>query len=257
MRRIAGLVGLALAATMIAAAPVNAAAHPSLSLKVPAHAHAGHTTKVTYHSSGTGSDTLVIQRSVGSAWQTLRQLHADSGSATLPALGIGVYDVRLAAYTSSGQLVTAVGHKLRVFGKVSFADLFSLPTHAYSTPATNFHYIFAFYNARGTYTALTVKNSPCESLHIQFIPGSDNGNETVVGVSTGTMYLGRHDRSKVHATVAPQTVGKINGATNLNSAWSLLVAQASSGGQLLTWYVNGYGICDGSSIKTWSYAGSQ
>ncbi|HWA66180.1 MAG TPA: hypothetical protein VG899_07410 [Mycobacteriales bacterium] len=257
MRRMACLVGLALAATtVVGTAPVAAASHPGLHLKVPAHAHAGKAATVTYTSSNTGSDRLVIQRLAGSTWKTMRRLHASHGSATLPALPIGVYDVRLAAYTGSGRLVSAVGRKLRVFERVSFATLFNLPVHAYSTPEANFHYTMQFYNGRGTYTALVVKDAPCDSVHVQFIPGSDNGEETVVGVSSGTLYLGRHDRSKLHATVAPQHIGRVGGPLDVDGAWSLLVAQAASGGQLLTWYVNGFADCDANHITTWATPGS-
>lgn len=257
MRRIACLVGLALSASMlVGASPVGAAAQPALHLKVPAHAHANKAATVRYSAASTGSDALALQRLSGTSWQTVKKVHAGSGSVTLPALQIGVYDLRLAAYSSSGKLVRAVGHKLRVFGKVKFSQLFNLPTHAYSTPAANFHYTFQFYNGRGTYTALVVKNAPCDSVHVQFIPGSDNGNETVVGVSSGTVYLGRHDKSKLHATVAPQHVGRVGGPLVLNGAWSLLVAQAASGGQLITWYVNGFADCDAQSITTWATPGS-
>ena len=80
----------------------------------------------------------------------------------------------------------------------------------------------------------------------------DNGNATIPGVSSGTLYLGRHGRSKVHDTVAPQHVGKVHGALTLNQAWSLLVAQARTGGQLMTWYVNGTASCDEHHFTTWS-----
>jgi hypothetical protein len=241
---------------LVSASPVAAASKPTLHLVMPAHVHANKPSTATYHSANTGSDEVVIQRMNGNRWQTIRRLHAASGKVTLPALGIGVYDVRLAAYTSGGQLVSAVGHKMRVFGRVSFAELFGLGVHAYSTPAANFHYTMQFYNSRGTYTALVVKDAPCDSVHVQFIPGTDNGNSTVVGVSSGTVYLGRHDRSKLHATVPPQTVGRVGGATDVGGAWSLLVAQAASGGQLITWYVNGFADCDATHITTWATPGS-
>ena len=101
MRRIACLVGLALGASLLVASPVGAAAHPTLRLTVPAHAHANKAAAVTYHSSATGSEHLVIQRLAGSDWQTLKKLGSPNGSVTLPALPIGVYDLRLAAYTTT------------------------------------------------------------------------------------------------------------------------------------------------------------
>ena len=257
MRRFALLAGFALAASTFAVAgPVSAASTPSLHLKVPAHARAGHPATVSYSSSGAGSDTLFIQRQEGSSWQTLQQLHSASGKYTLPSFGLGIYAIRLAAYTSHGKLVTAVGHQLHVFGRVKFADLFQQPIHSYSLPQKNFHYVFQFYNSRGAYTALVAKKAPCDSIHIQFVPGTDTGNQTVIGVSSATLYLGRHNKSKLQKTVAPQTIGNIGGSLALNGAWSIYLAQAASGGQLLTWYVNGYADCDGPTITTWAEPGS-
>lgn len=256
MRRTALLVGLALGASLIAVTPVTAANAPQLSLKVPAHAHANKSSTVTFHATGAGSDTLALQRLVGSSWRTVRKLHGTSGTATLPALPIGVYDVRVAAFSGAGHLVTAAGRKLRVFGTVKFTQLFGQPVHAYSTPEANFHYTFQFYNSRGAYTALVAKNAPCDSIHVQFIPGTDNGNATVIGVSSATLYLGRHNRSKLHATVAPQRIGKVHGALDLNGAWSIYVAQSAGGGQLITWYLNGFADCDSTRITTWATPGS-
>jgi hypothetical protein len=141
---------------ILPALPVNAASSPSVGLKVPAHAHAGKTTKVTYHSSGVSGDSLVLQEAVNGAWNTVRHLSGVSGTTTVPKLALGIYEIRVAAFTHSGGLVTAKAHALHVFGTVSFANLFSQPTHAYSTPAKNFHYVFEFYNSAGTYTALAV-----------------------------------------------------------------------------------------------------
>jgi hypothetical protein len=257
MGRFTLLVCFALGASTVAAAtPAGATSTPSLHLKLAAHARAGHASEASYSASSLGSDSLVIQRFNGTSWQTVQHLHSTSGKATLPALSIGVYDIRLAAFTNHGELATAVGRKLHVFGRVSFADLFAQPAHTYSLPQANFRYVFQFYNSRGAYTALVAKNAPCDSIHIQFVPGSDNGQETLVGVSSATLYLGRHDRSKLHKTVAPQTIGKVGGPLDLNGAWSIYLAQAASGGQLITWYVNGFADCDATSIKTWATPGS-
>jgi hypothetical protein len=259
MRRSACLIGFALgASTILTALPVNAAAQPSVGLKVPAHARAGHPTKVSYHSSGVSGDSVVLQRAVNGGWQTIQHLSKSSGTATVPKLALGVYEIRIAAFTKKGGLATAKAHALDVFGTVKFTDLFPQLGHGgyYSTPEKNFRYAFSFYNSAGTYTALTVKDSPCDSVHVQFIPGTDNGTSTVVGVSSGTLYLGRHDRSKVHSTIAPQHIGKVHGAVELNHAWSLLVAQAASGGQLMTWYVNGTASCDESPIAHFAALGA-
>ncbi|HEX3900257.1 MAG TPA: hypothetical protein VHW74_13900 [Mycobacteriales bacterium] len=258
MRRIACLAGFALGAAVLTAMPVSAAGQPSVGLKVPAHAHAGHPTKVHYSSSGVSGDTLVLQRQVGSAWHTIRTLSASSGTTTVPKLALGIYEIRLAAFTHSGGLVTAKGRVLHVFGTVKFTDLFPQLGHGghYSTPEKNFKYAFAFYNTAGTYTALTVKDSPCDSVHVEFIPGTDNGTASVPGVSSGTLYLGRHNRSKIHKTVAPQHIGTVHGSVLLNQAWSLLVAQSAGGGQLMTWYVNGSASCDHSPVAHFAASGA-
>jgi hypothetical protein len=254
MRRIACLVGgFALGISMLTALPVSAASQPSIHLKVPAHAKAGHPTTIRYSSSGVSGDSLVLQRAVESGgWHTIRTLSKSSGKTKVPALKLGVYAIRIAAFTHKGGLVTAAGKKLHVFGKVKFADLF--PQLGHGGTYHGFHYSVYFYNTAGTYTALKVRKSGCDSVHISFLPGSDPSTDTPpVGVSSGTLYLGRHNKSKVHTTIAPMNVGKVHGAVEVNHAWSILVAQSRGGGQLMTWYVNGYANCDKDQIT--DYAG--
>ena len=258
MRRIACLVGgLALGASMLTAVPVNAAGQPSIHLKVPA-AKAGQPTKVMYRSSGLSGDSLVLQTANDNThWKTVRHLSQPSGTTTVPKHDIGIYNVRVAAFTHKGGLVTADGHLLRVFGKVTFKQLFPQLGHGGTYQAANFHYAFSFYNDDGTYTALAVKHSPCNSVHVSFVPGGDPGTLAApVGVSSGTLYLGRHNKSKLHKTVAPLHVGKVHGAVQFDAAWSLLVAQARTGWQLMTWYVNGYANCDKFPITTYAALGA-
>ena len=178
MRTIACLVGgAALAASMVTAVPVSAAGQPSIHIKVPAAAKAGQPTKVKYSSTGLSGDSLVLQRANDNThWHTIRHLSKPNGTTTVPKLAIGIYNLRIAAFTRKGGLVTADGHLLHVFGKVPFTKLFPQLGHGGTYQGGgNYRYAFAFYNTDGTYTALTVKNSPCNSVHVSFVPGTDTG----------------------------------------------------------------------------------
>lgn len=254
MRRMACVIGgFALGASVLTAVPVSAASQPSIGLKVPAHAVAGKPTKVKYSSSGLSGDKLVLQRAVSDGWHTIRTLSKPSGTTKVPKLALGIYEIRVAAFTHKGGLVTATGRALHVFGRVNFVDLF--PQLGQGGHYNGFRYSVSFYNTSGTYTALAVKKSPCDSVHVSFLPGSQT-SAPPSGVSSGTLYLGRHKKAKLHDTVAPMTVGHVHGSVLLNQAWSLLVAQSRAGGELITWYVNGWANCDEGHITNFAALGA-
>ncbi|MGN6474617.1 MAG: hypothetical protein ACTHK4_13350, partial [Mycobacteriales bacterium] len=147
MRRIASLTGLALIASMsLTAVPVSAASQPDVGFKIPAHAHAGKPTPLTWHASGVGSDKVVLQGLNGNTWEKFRTLHGSKGSTTIPKEPIGIYDIRIAVYNRAGRLVTAKGHKLHVFGKVSWKRLFSKATPIDSGTYGSFSYVFRFFS---------------------------------------------------------------------------------------------------------------
>ncbi len=253
MRRIACLLGLALAtSTSLAAVPVSAASQPDVGFKIPAHAHAGKATPLTWHAAGVGNDSVVLQGLNGKTWQTFRHLHGAKGSTTIPKEPIGIYDIRIAVYNHSGRLVTAKGHKLHVFGKVSWKTLFRNGSAEHPGQYGSFNYVFRFFSNEVDYNALKVSNSPCDSVHIRYIPGTNNPNERVNNPSVVTVKLGRHNESTITKTSAPQTLAKIHASVPLNESWSINLSEPGNGSRLLTWYFNGSADCDQTLISNYN-----
>jgi hypothetical protein len=252
MRRRISLLGVALAATTsIIGGSAAAAGTASVGLKVPAHAQAGKPTTVTWHASNVSGDTVVLQREVGTTWKTIHHLSGTGGTTTVPKLRLGVYLVRVAAYSHSGKVVTATARRLHVFGTVSFTTLFnrsSRETGTYSTPSQNFYYAFSFYNSNGQYTALAVKNSPCDSVHVEFIPGTDP-YQRVPNPKSVSLSIGVNGHPVATRNDSPQNEAQVGHSLQLHHAWSLYVAQPSNGGQTITWYVNGSASCDSTQVN--------
>lgn len=253
MRRIACLLGLAVAAsTTLAATPVSAAGTPTLGLKVPAHAHAGKPTRVRWHASNVGSDSLVMQGYNSGTWETFRHLHGSFGTTTIPAEPIGIYDFRIAAYKKSGSLDTAVGRKLHVFGRVSWKSLFQTPKND-SGDYRGFHYVYSFFSNDVDYTALKVTGNYCSSIHIEYIPGNDPSQENEPISGEGTLKIGRHGESTITSTDAAQHLGKVSASLPYRKDWSVNLSEPGNGTRLFTWYVNGSGICDQTRITSYAY----
>lgn len=254
MRRIAALLGLMLAAaTLVAALPAGAAGQPDVGFKVPAHAHAHKVTNVRWHASGvSSSESVVMQGLNGRTWETFRHLHGTSGTTTIPGQPVGIYDFRIAVYSSSGSLITATGHKLHVFGTVSWGKLFQTPTNQRGTYGS-FRYVFQFFSNEVDYTALKVSGSPCDHVSIRYIPGTGNPNEQVNNPSEATVMLGRHGESTITRTTPPQTIGKLSASVPLGKSWSVNLSEPGNGGRLLTWYFNGKADCDQQRITTYQY----
>ncbi|HVS67821.1 MAG TPA: hypothetical protein VHE56_04675, partial [Mycobacteriales bacterium] len=247
------LLGLALAAsTSLSAVPVNAAGTPDLGLKVPAHAHAHKATTVSWHAFNRGSDTIVLQGYNNGTWVKVHTLHGTKGTSTIPAVGIGIFDFRLAAYSKSGKLITAVGRKLHVFGKVKWSSLFQTPKDD-SGDYRGFHYVYSFFSNDVDYTALKVTGNYCSSIHIVYVPGNsqDRQNDPISGEAT--MKLGRHGRSTITSTTTAQHKATVGGKLTLGKPWSVNLSEPGNGTRLFTWYVNGSGICDQTRITDYGY----
>jgi hypothetical protein len=256
VRKLASLLGLAVAASMaLVATPVSAAATPDIGFKVPAHAHANKPTTTRWHASGVGNKTVVLQGYNGNTktWGTFRHLHGTSGKTTIPAQPVGIYDFRIAVFDHSGKLVATKGHKLHVFGTVKWKSLFQLPKGESGNYDGRFHYVFRFFSNDVDYTALKVTDNPCTSVHISYIAGSDPEAPGQNLSGSGTVKLGRHGRSTVSETTPAQHVGKLHGSLALGKPWSISVAEDGAGSRIYNWYMNGTAVCDQQRITGFSY----
>ncbi|HVV76436.1 MAG TPA: hypothetical protein VHC43_10400 [Mycobacteriales bacterium] len=253
MRRIVSLLGVALAAsTSLAAVPVSAAGTPDLGLKVPAHAHAGKPTKVSWHAHNRGSDKIVLQGYNNGTWERVATLHGTKGTATIPKVGIGIFAFRVAAFAKSGKLVTAVGRKLHVFGKVKWSSLFQTP-RSDGGDYRGFHYVYSFFSNDVDYTALKVNKNYCSSIHIHYVPGNSQSNPNDAISGEGTLKLGRHGRSTITSTTTAQHEASLHGSLELGKSWSVNLSEPGNGTRLFTWYVNGSGTCDQTRITDYAY----
>ena len=254
MRKLVSLLGLAIAAsTSLVVGTASAAGTPDIGFSVPAHAHANKATSVHWHASGVGNKSVVLQGYNGNdkSWGTFRHLHGASGKTTIPREPVGIYDFRIAVFDHSGNLVTAKGHKLHVFGKVKWSSLFSKAPRQERGDYGSFHYVWTFFSNDVNYTALKVTSNPCSSVHVEYIPGTDNPNESVGG--EGTVKIGRHGRSTITSQAAAQHIGKVNASLPVGKSWTINLSEPGNGTRLFTWYFNGTGICDQKVITTYSY----
>jgi hypothetical protein len=95
-----------------------------------------------------------------------------------------------------------------------------------------------------------VTRNPCRSVHVDFIPGTDDGSEMVANQS-GTATIVQQSMNPVSATVLPQTVGSLDARLVPGQSWSLNVTQDTfEGSRILTWYVNGTVSCYSRNIGT-------
>lgn len=251
MRRIVCLLGTVVAAsTSLSVTTANAAGTPDIGFKVTAHAHANKPTTVHWHADNRGADTIVMQGYNAGTWETFRHLHGTKGTTTIPKEPIGIYDFRIAAYDHAGKLVTAKGHKLHVFGAVKWKTLFQPPKND-SGSYGGFHYVFRFFSNDVDYTALKVTSNPCSSVHVEYIPGTENPNESVGG--EGTVKIGRHGRATVTSQTAAQHLGKVSASLPVGKSWSINLSEPGNGTRLFNWYFNGTAVCDQTRITSYSY----
>jgi hypothetical protein len=89
----------------------------------------------------------------------------------------------------------------------------------------------------------TVASNPCRSVHIEFIPGTEQGSE-VLNSTQGTASVVQESRDPVSLTVQGQSLGTLDTELVPGQSWSFNTDQTKGGGaRLLTWYVNGTASC--------------
>lgn len=252
------LVVVALAAIGSSMLATGALAKPSpkVAWTSSRNAMAGAPISVSWSSSGLGPSKLAIQHQVGTAhvWRTIIKLSSPSGSAQLPARGVGKYRYRLSAihgrHVVARQVVT-----IRVFGEVPLSKLFNREEHVVTTSQFTFSYAFASqgqYATGETSTDFSIEHSYCTSVHIGFVGellGEDNmgypgGNATVTLVQAS--------REPVSATVPYLAMGSVDATLTLGQSWAVNTSDSQGPGnythQAVT-YFNGYAICDSTSLK--------
>jgi hypothetical protein len=206
---------------------------------------------VTYSASGVGrNESVVLQRqeAASHSWRTVRHLSSAGHTSTAPALGVGIYRLRLAVLRH-GSVVSQVQEPVRVFGYVEFDSLFAGDNLGDGGPgvaqgdgfAESYDVLFIGTPDSPTIDAFTVgSDNPCRAVAVNFFPseqfnsGQGSGIGSIVqaaGVTQASSAAGRPKRLK--ATLTPGV------------SWGL---QLQAVGNVFDWYIEGVADCDAPHI---------
>jgi hypothetical protein len=226
----------------------SADARPAVSISVSS-AEVGAPIAMTYAARGIApSQKLVVQRQEGTGkfWRSILNVgRRTAGTAQLPPLPLGMYTIRLAVMGRRGRLIAQRAITFPVFGEVPFSRLIGDGNEGtYTLPTSTFQYAIHNYGAADPTagTLFTITKNPCRSVHVEFVPGTENGNENLHG-ELGSGIIVQESLDPIKVTVPGQTVGTFDAALIPRQSWSLNVEEIG-GNRLLTWYVNGHASCD-------------
>jgi hypothetical protein len=259
---------LATGAVSICVLPASAMAkqETKVTLKLPASATAGAATPFAYTTNAVPKGAkVVVQRPEGTGhiWRTIADLQIGPHRASVPALPIGVYTLRLAVLakrkvthknkTSVETVVTAQAvQRLAVFGEVSLSTLLSKVAEPgdFTTPTSVFPFIFSTYDGRVNYTALQISNNPCRAINLQWVIGGPQPDE-IDPSQSGAVTLVQESADPVSASSAMGAIAALPVTTLVpGQPWSIRVGQEGpSGGFLFTWYFNGSANCDSTTLS--------
>ena len=258
MGRVRVLAVASVLAVVSSASAADARTRVHVKLTVP-QASVGMPTQITYGAQHLPrQDALFLQRQegTGKVWRTISRLPHAHHTATIPALPIGVYSVRLAAIARHHRAVAQQRRALDVFGQVPFTTLFpggagagdDLGPGTAQTATTTFPYAFAYYNGEVNFTALTIgSRNPCRSVTMQFLPFDPNSTDAEI--SQGTATLVQQSADPVSTTVQANNIGTITASLIPGQSWGLNVAQGGDGQYLFTWDINGSANCDKTRMR--------
>jgi hypothetical protein len=236
--------------------PSVALAKPRVSLTLASQATAGAPTVFSYTTAGVPAKAkVVVQRQMGTARHygtVLTLAHAEQGSGSLPAVGLGKYNVRIAVLAKvriGGRLTTvAVAQQPRVllvFGEVPFSRLFGREAYTQTTPSRAFSYTFYKIYVRESVTLLSVsaRTNTCRSVGIEWITDGFGAAPR----ETGTLSLVQESRDPVSRTSTYREAAAIAGAVVPGQSWGISI-MGSGPNDDTDFYVNGTASCYTSSF---------
>jgi hypothetical protein len=225
----------------ITAAPAAAATKPKVSLTLPV-ADAGAKGTFSWTASRVKrSHRLVLQRQVGTGkvWRTMRRLSKRGGSGSLPAFTLGAYRLRIAVFDKHRAMLTQQQKRLYVFGRVPFSALFRQSGGIYTMPTQSFEWRLKGDAGQEYETFITVRRSPCRSVHVDFV-----GHLLETGPDeTVTATIAQESRDAVSATAQTGTVGAVDATVVPGQSWSLNMTYNGTRWDSIPTYVNGSASC--------------
>jgi hypothetical protein len=235
----------------------SALARTRVSFTLPGVVNAAVPVSFSYTNSGVrGRSRVVLQRQEGTAhvWRIVEGLRRGGGSATLGGLPLGHYLTRVAVLDARGRVLAQQQRRLAVFGDVSFSTLFSGggggQAGVYTTPTGTFPYVLSRYDGAVDYTAFTVTQNPCRSVHLTFVEGTDSVDDP--SQQHGTATVVQQSADPVSTTEPGNSPGAVDAALTPGQSWALNVSQAQNEPTsfLFTWYINGSANCDSTALQT-------
>jgi len=261
-RRLVLLV-LASVATLIAVPAVAEAA--SVSWTLPGMADASAAVPFRWSAHPKPGSRLVVQRQEGTArfWRTVLGLPGSpSGSASLPGLPLGTYQLRIADIGQRGAVLAQQPRALQVFGDVPFSTLFNANVEhqavvgfngntgpgTATTPTQTIQYACGGVAGVGN-PAVTVTDNNCRSIHFDFLPTlPEEGVPSNYVGATGTITVVQQTLDPVSATAPLDSGGSLDAALVPGQSWSMNSSASlpQPGEDSFYIYVNGYASCDSS-----------
>jgi hypothetical protein len=218
--------------------------HSQVAMSVGSALNAGTPTAFSWTAHRAPRSSVVIQRQEGTshAWRTVLTLgRASAGSATLPALGIGQYHIRIANLDRHGRVLAARQVTVSAFGDVPFSQLFGGQGGVETTKQITFPYALWYYNGETNYTAFTVAGNTCRSVHLEFVPDAGASGEYQHATAT----IVQQSSDPIATTVSANSKGIVDASVIPGQSWAVNLAQVPTGHleNLITWYLNGTANC--------------
>jgi hypothetical protein len=234
MRSLRALMFVCVVAAALASGSGSAVASAArVQLEPFAAVNAGSSIKAAWVAHRAGASRVVIQRQEGTehVWRTIATLRGGRGTFSLPGLSLGFYRLRIAAFSRKGRLLAQQQRSLSVFGYVPLSAVFGAKdAGTYTTPTATFSYVLLRNDGGGDGTGAfgeSTKNA-CRAIHIDFIPGSTDGDPEDRGLFdyTGTVSLVQASSDPVSASMPFDDKGSLDATLIPGQSWSVNLSSA-------------------------------
>jgi hypothetical protein len=271
------ITGALVGASLAGASPMIAEAKPvaRVSITLPASASAGATTAFSFATRHIPpSAQLVVQRQEGTAhvWKEVLRLTARAGAGRLPALQLGIYPLRIAAFAKHARLLASTTANLDVFGSVPLGTVVRGYPGEYSGPYGNGGHAGSYPTATSTFdyvlglpeyrdfptpwipTEVSATRNHCRALHVDFLPGNNDGAEAGAPPAgfVGTLSVAQATLDLQSASAPYETPGHLDATLVPGTTWGFRLSDNETNGNVgVAFFLNGSADCD-STAPFWS-----